>query len=459
MHARVWMFLGLTTAATMVAAPVAGTSDDPAGVYRDTASRIIAEATGSTFAWDRLAELTDSVGHRLSGSPELDAAIAWALEHMQEDGLENVRADPVMVPKWVRGAESAEIVGPGRHQLVMLGLGGSVATPPAGIEAPTLVVSGFEELDTKAAAARGKIVVFNVPFTTYGQTVQYRALGPSRAARLGAVAMLVRSVGPTGYRTPHTGSLQYAQDAPKIPAAAVTAEDAERLQRMQNRGTPAVVRLKMEAHYEPDVPSANVVAELVGREKPEEIVVVGGHLDSWDVGAGATDDGGGCVVTWEALRILKKLGLRPRRTLRVVLFTNEENGTRGGSAYRDQYRDALSNHVLMLESDSGVFRPNGFGFTGNDKARAQVTSIARLLAALGADRIGPSGGGADIGPSIQAANIPAMSLDVDQSLYFTIHHTPADTVDKINPSDMAKSAAAVAVMAYVVAEMPARLGQ
>jgi carboxypeptidase Q len=215
----------------------------------------------------------------------------------------------------------------------------------------------------------------------------------------------------------------------------------------------------MDAHFEADVQSANVVGELVGREKPDEVVVVGGHLDSWDVGAGATDDGGGCVVTWDALRILKKLGLRPRRTLRVVLFTNEENGTRGGTGYRDRHRDHLANHVMMLESDSGVFRPNGCGFTGTDKARAQVTEIANLLASIGADRIGPSGGGADIGPSVQAGNIPAMALDVDQSLYFTIHHTPADTIDKINPSDMSKSAAAVAVMAYVVADMPTRLGQ
>jgi carboxypeptidase Q len=214
----------------------------------------------------------------------------------------------------------------------------------------------------------------------------------------------------------------------------------------------------MDAHFEGDVPSANVVAELVGHEKPDEIVVVGGHLDSWDVGTGATDDGGGCVVSWEVARILKKLGLRPRRTIRVVLFTNEENGTRGGTGYRDGYRESLERHVLMMESDSGVFTPYGFGFSGNDRARAQVTEIARLLKGIGADRIGPSGGGADIGPSVQAAGIPAMSLDVDQSLYFTIHHTPADTLDKISPTDISKCAAAMTVMAYVVADMPARLG-
>jgi carboxypeptidase Q len=457
MRAGAWLGIGLLAGAAVVGA--VSPLEDSIEEYRDIASRLIAESTGSTFAWDRLALLTDSIGHRLSGSPQLDMAIRWALDEMKKDGLENVRADPVMVPKWVRGSESAEIVSPARHQIVMLGLGGSIATPSGGVEAPTLVVSSFDELEAKSAAARGKIVVFNVPFTNYGQTVQYRGSGASRAAQHGAVAMHVRSVGPAGYRTPHTGALNYAEDAPKIPAASITAEDADRLQRMQNRGTPAVVRLKMDAHFEADVPSANVIGEIAGREKPEEVVVVGGHLDSWDVGAGATDDGGGCVATWEALRLIKTLGLRPRRTLRVVLFTNEENGTRGGLGYRDRYRSTLANHVLMLESDSGVFRPNGFGFTGTDRARAQVTEIARLLAPIGADRIGQSGGGADIGPSVQAGSIPAMALDVDQSLYFTIHHTPADTVDKISPVDIARSAAAIAVMAYVVADMPTRLGQ
>ena len=214
----------------------------------------------------------------------------------------------------------------------------------------------------------------------------------------------------------------------------------------------------MEAHFEADVESANVIGELRGREKPDEVVVVGGHLDSWDVGAGATDDGGGCVVTWEALRIMKKLNLRPRRTVRLVLFTNEENGGRGGTGYRDQHRAELSKHVMMLESDGGVFRPLGFGFTGNDAGRATVKAIATLLIGIGADQISPGGGGADIGPSVQEGRIPSMALDVDGSKYFLIHHTPADTIDKIDAVEMAKCAAAVAVMAYVIADLPQRLG-
>jgi carboxypeptidase Q len=324
------------------------------------------------------------------------------------------------------------------------------------VEGDLLVVKNFEELDAQKDRVKGRIVLFNVPFTNYGETVRYRASGPSRAAALGAVAMLVRSVGPAGLRTPHTGVLSYDEDKPKIPAAAVTTEDAARLQRMVDRGTTVRLRLKMEAHFEPDVDSANVVGELRGRERPDEIVAMGGHFDSWDVGTGSTDDGGGCVVTWEAARLMKRLGLRPRRTIRVVLWVNEENGGRGGDAYRDQHKAELPNHVAMLESDGGVFRPKGFGFSGSDAARARVKDIATLLAGIQADWIGPSGGGADIGPSVQQGSVPALSLEVDGN-YFLIHHTPADTVDKIDPLDIARSAAAVAVMTYVIADMPDRL--
>lgn len=425
--------------------------------YREPAARLIGEALASRAAWERLAELTDTYGHRLSGSTNLDAAIRWAVDQMKKDGLENVRTEPVMVPVWVRGDERAAITVPSYHPLVMLGLGGSVGTPPGGVEAEVWVVRSFDELDATPERARGRIVVFNVPFTTYGQTVVYRSTGASRAARHGAVAMLLRSVGPPGLRTPHTGALQYAEDAPKIPAAAITVEDAERLQRLQDRGLRTVVQLVMGARTLPDVQSANVVGELVGREQPEELVVVGGHLDSWDVGTGAIDDGGGCVATWEAVRLMRKLGLRPRRTVRVVLFTNEENGGRGGQAYLERYRDQLGQHVLMLESDGGVFRPTGFAFTGNDAARETVRRIATLLRGIDADRIVPGGGGADIGPSVRAGSIPAMSPVVEGD-YFLVHHTPADTVDRIDPLEMARHVAAIAVMVYVVADMPERLG-
>jgi carboxypeptidase Q len=403
--------------------------------------------------------MTDTFGHRLAGSKGLEDAIAWALAEMKRDGLEQVRAERVMVPHWVRGRESAELVAPVRHPLVMLGLGNSVGTPPGGIEAEAVVVRSFDDLEARGAALRGKIVVYNVPWTNYGETVRYRGSGASRAAAHGAVGMLLRSVGQPGLRTPHTGALTYAADQPKIPAAAITHEDADRLQRLQDRGHTPVVRLMMEAQMLPDAESANVIGEITGRERPEEIVVLGCHFDSWDVGTGATDDGGGCIASWEAVRLMKKLGLRPRRTVRVVLFTNEENGLRGGLAYRDQHLAELANHVLMIETDGGVFRPLGFGFSGNEQARATVKAAASLLAGIGATRIGAAGGGADIGPSVQAGKVPSMSLDVDGSLYFTIHHTPADTVDKIEPTDIARCVAALAVMGYVVADIPFRLGQ
>ncbi len=424
--------------------------------YREPASRLVGEALSSDFAWQRLALLGDTFGHRLSGSDNLADAIRWAAEEMKKDGLENVRTEPVKVPHWVRGQESAEIVAPRRYAMVMLGLGNSIGTPAEGIEADILVVRNFQELEAAGPKVRGKIVVYNAPFTTYGETVQYRSAGPSRAATLGAVAVLVRSVGPKGLRTPHTGALRYADGQPQIPAAAITVEDAERLQRMQDRGTQVRVRLKMEAKFLPDADSANVVGEIRGRERPDEVVVIGGHFDSWDVGTGSTDDGGGCIATWEALRLMKKLNLRPRRTVRVVLWTNEENGLRGGQAYLDRYREHLGNHVLMLESDGGVFRPTGFGFSGSEAARSTVKEIATLLRGIQADRIGASGGGADIGPSVEAGRLPAMALEVAGD-YFLIHHTPADTVDKIDPMDVARASAAIAVMTYVVADMPERL--
>jgi carboxypeptidase Q len=426
--------------------------------YREPASRLIGAALSDRYAWNRLAELTDTYGPRLAGSTNLDAAIRWAVAEMKRDGLENVRAEPVMVPVWVRGQESLAITSPSYQPLVMLGLGNSIGTPADGIEAEVWVVRRFEELDATPERAKGKIVVYNVPFTNYGQTVQYRGAGASRAAKHGAVAAIVRSVGPTGLRTPHTGGLGYAEDQPKIPAAAIPVEDAERLQRLQDRGLRVVVRLKMEAHFEPDVQSANVIGEIIGREKPEEVVVLGCHFDSWDVGTGASDDGGGCVVGWETLRLVKKLGLRPRRTLRMVLFTNEENGLRGGLAYAEKYKDQLASHVLMFESDLGVFRPTGFNFSGSDAARETIRQIATLVEGLDAHRIGPGGGGADIGPAVRAGNIPALSPVVEGD-YFLIHHTPADTVERIEPMDVARNAAAIAVMTYVVADLERRLGR
>jgi carboxypeptidase Q len=362
-----------------------------------------------------------------------------------------------MVPRWVRGVERAVIVGPPAHALAMLGLGGSVGTPRGGVQAEVLVVTSFADLEAQQAHARGRIVLFNVPFTTYGETVAYRSRGPSVAARAGAVAALVRAVGPAGLRTPHTGALRYEEDAPKIPAAAIAIEDADRLHRLQRLGARPVVRLEMEARFEPDAESANVVGEILGRERSEEIVLAGGHFDSWDVGTGASDDAVGCIVTWEAARLLKALDVRPRRTVRIVLWTNEENGLRGAMAYRDRYAAEASKHVLAVESDSGVFDPISLGFTGSNEARRQIADVGLLLAGIGLDRIGPAGGGADIGPIAALGQVPMLSLHGDPTRYFTVHHTPADTIERITPEEVSRAAAALAVMVYVAAEMPVPL--
>lgn len=425
--------------------------------YQAAADRIIAAATGDSAAWTKLAELTDGFGHRLSGSDALERAIDWIIARMKSEGLENVRGEPVMVPRWVRGHEKAELLEPRYLNLPMLGLGQSVATPRGGVQAEVLVVSSFDDLKAKAAQAAGKIVLFDVPFTSYGQTVQYRGRGAVEAAKVGAVAMLLRSVGPFGMRTPHTGSMQpYDSTVRKIAAAAITMEDAAMLHRMQDRGQRIVVRLEMEAHMMPDSPSRNVIGEIAGRERPDEVVVFGGHIDSWDVGTGAMDDAGGVVIAWEAVRLLQKLGLRPRRTIRVVGWTNEENGGRGGQAYRDQHRGELDKHVAAIESDGGTFKFNGFGFTGSDSAFAIVNQISRLLKPLGADTARLGGGGADIGP-IMALGVPGIAHVVDGSRYFWYHHTEADNVDKIDPKELGENVAAMAIMAYILADLPGML--
>jgi carboxypeptidase Q len=426
--------------------------------YRATAGRIIGAALTSNKAYSRLGYLTDRIGHRLSGSANLERAISWALAEMKTDGLDNVRAEKVMVPHWVRGEESLEMLAPVSTKLTMLGLGNSVATPAAGITADAVVVRNFAELDALGERVRGKIVVYNAPFTNYGATVQYRGQGASRAARYGAVAALVRSITPISLQTPHTGAMNYDPQQPNIPTAAITIEGAEMLQRTYDRGDPIRLRLKMEAKFLPDAESANVIAELKGTERPDEIVLIGGHFDSWDVGQGAHDDGGGCIVAWEAARLLKELGLRPRRTIRVVLYTNEENGLGGGNAYRDAHRAELSKHIFAIESDSGVFRPEGLGLaaTAPLQVRSNLLEIAKLLSGIGADGIAPNGGGADIG-AITREGVIGASLDVEGSRYFDIHHTPADTFDKINPRDLALCVATMAVMAYTVADLPGPL--
>ena len=424
--------------------------------YRSDANRLIEAAISDSAAYDRLTDLVDRFGHRHSGSVSLERALDWILEEMKADGLENVHGEGVLVPHWVRGEESLEMLRPIARSLPMLGLGGSIATPAGGIRAEVLVVGSFEELAGRTDEAKGRIVLFNVPFTTYGETVQYRSRGAIAAAQAGAVASLVRSVTPYSQQTPHTGNMSYQTGVKQVPHAAITVEDAEWIQRMSDRGERVEVHLMMNAQTLPDVPSRNVVAEIVGREFPNEVVVLGGHIDSWDVGQGAMDDGGGSVAAWEAVRLMKELGLRPRRTVRVVLWTNEENGTAGGLGYRDAHREQLDDHILAMESDGGVFKPSGFGFTGSDDAFAIMEQIGTLLEPIESGVITRGGGGADIRP-IMEEGVPGMGLSVDGTRYFWYHHTDADTIDKLDPLEMAYCVATMAVMAYVVADMPERL--
>ena len=444
-------------AALSFSSAAAQTQPDPmVSRYQAIADRLTTAALADSAAWNKIAELADRFGSRLSGSAALEQALDWILGRMKADGLENVRGEPVMVPRWVRGRESAAMLQPRFGALPMLGLGGSIGTPPGGITAEVMVVTSFDDLKARGSEAKGKIVLFDVPFTNYGATVQYRGAGAVEAAKVGAVASMIRAVGPFGMRTPHTGGMRYDAAVPKIPHFAISMEDAAMIHRIRNRGDRVVVKLEMSAATLPDSPSQNVIGEILGSEKPEEIVVMGGHTDSWDVGTGAMDDIGGVVIAWEAVRLMKQLGLRPRRTIRVVGWTNEENGGRGGNGYRDAHQSELANHILAIESDGGVFRPTGFGFTGSEAARAILKRMAPLLKRIGADSIGPGGGGADIGP-IMALGVPGMGHNVDGTTYFWYHHTEADNVDKLDPREVAMNVAAMAVMAYVVADLEERL--
>jgi hypothetical protein len=432
--------------------------------YRETAGRILGAALTDEEGFEKLSYLTTEIGHRLSGSRSLEVAIEWACERMRQEGLD-VKKLPVAVPHWVRGKEHARVVAPVEKSLAMLGLGLSVGTPGGPLTAPVVAVSSFEDLAARGRpAVEGKIVLYAVPWMGYGQNVVYRSRGASRAAELGAAAVLVRSATGSSLYTPHTGALRYDDSAPRIPAAAITVEDAAWMARLIEAGKEVRVELSMEAHQLPDAESYNVVAEIPGREKPEEVVVMGGHFDSWDVGQGAHDDGAACMAAWQALTLLRRLGLVPRRTLRVVLWTNEENGLRGGRAYREWIGDAVSKHVAAIEMDGGAERPVGFGIglrrgDGDapdpvyDEALSILKPIGTLLEAIDAGDMRRGGGGADIGP-LMAEGVPGLALRTVGDHYFDWHHTEADTLDKVDLQDFRKAVALLGVLGFVLADIP-----
>jgi carboxypeptidase Q len=426
--------------------------------YRATADLMIKTEFSDSSAWNRLAEMTDKFGNRLSGTENLEHTIDWVLAQMKADGLENVHGEKVMVPHWVRGEESASLISPRATPLHMIGLGRSVATPKEGITAPVMIVGSFDELARRASEAPGKMVLFDVPFTSYGETVRYRSGAATAAAHAGAVAALIRSVSSYSIQNPHTGAMNYDTtiDRKKIPAAALSVEDALMLHRMINRGEKVVVNLKMSAMTLPDAPSRNVVAEIRGSEKPDEVVVLGGHIDSWDVGQGAMDDGGGAVAAWEAVKLIKRLGLKPRRTVRVVLWTNEENGSRGGLGYRDAHRAELDKHVLAMESDNGVFAVQGIGISAGEGGIPMAQDIASLFSSFNATKVTDGGTDADTDP-LNELGVPAISPLVDGTRYFWFHHSAGDTMDKLDAHEMAENVALLAVTAFVVADMPGYL--
>jgi len=454
-----------------------------AAAYSPAARQLIDASLADEQGYKNLTYLCDHIGKRISGSEPLNRAIAWAAETMKAEGLANVHTQAATVPHWVRGEESGEIVAPVTKKLHLLGLGMSVATPPGGITADVVVVPDFDALKKLGrAGVEGKIVVYNAPYKGYGQTVMYRVAGPSQAAALGAVGVLVRSITPLAMQVPHTGTLGYDPKQPKIPAAAISIEDALMLARLQREGEPVKVHFSMQAHLEAPVVQANVMGEIVGSEHPEQIVVLGGHIDSWDVGQGAQDDGSGIMATLAAVNVIKQAGLKPKRTIRVVFWVNEENGGAGGIAYEKALTpEQLKNHVAAIEMDGGAETPVGYGYgaaVGRARFRrampgqppppetplsdaeqhslALLQEIGSLLAPVGASKMTAGGGGSDIGP-LMAAGVPGLGEETTAAHYFDWHHTEADTLDKVDPTEFRKNVASLAVLTYVLADMPETL--
>jgi carboxypeptidase Q len=433
----------------------------------DGAALLAGQALASDGAWRKLATLCDTIGNRICGSPELARAVTWGAETLRADGLQ-VTLEPVQVPRWVRGEERVELVAPMARPLHALALGGSVGTGPGGIEADVIVVASFEELAARAGEATGKLVLFDVPWENYGQAVQFRSRGAAAAAAVGAVGALVRSPTPVSLSTPHTGAMNYPEGSPRIPAVALALEDSAMLRRLAERGGNPRVRLTLGAEDRGQVTSHNVVGEVRGREHPEQIVILSGHLDSWDVGQGAQDDGAGCVAAMEAGRLLAALPVPPRRSVRVILYVNEENGLSGGRAYAEAHAAEAQSIVAAIEADTGSGPPLGFSFdlrnpaTGEADPEAGARAVAalqplvHLLRSSGAVTLTVGGSGSDISPLVELG-VPGLGLSQDTSGYWPIHHTAADTLDKVDPVLLARNTAALAVMGWVLAEAEAPL--
>jgi hypothetical protein len=426
-------------------------------VSPDVAHKLVGGALADGVAYARLEELSDTIGPRLSGSPGAEAAVRWALQKFQQDGLA-ARLEAVKVPHWVRGEEHGEILpAPGivGHPLALTALGNGVGGDVTGevIEARSLT-----EIAALGEKARGKVIFLNHTMGSkggYGDWVELRTHGPAEAGKVGAAGVLLRSLATASFRSPHTGVTLYDENAPKIPAAAISTEDAAQIHRLLARG-PVRVKFTLGCRMLPDADSANVVADVRGREKPDEIVLLGAHLDSWDLADGSNDDGAGVVTMMEVGRLIAQLKPAPRRTVRVVLYMNEENGSAGGKGYAAAHAAELSRHVAALEADSGAARPTGIAVHAGGDGAALLRPWLTPLATLGLEPADGDAGGADIGP-LGLAGVPFVGVPVEGAHYFDLHHSAADTFDKIDPEALAKEVAAYAVTAYALAEMPGTL--
>lgn len=439
----------------------AAAATDP--VLTQRARALMERALQDNAAFHILADLVAAAPNRLSGGPGADAAVAFCLDRMAQLGLQNVRAEAVMVPRWVRGApEVCRMLSPRQQELRVCALGGSVATPPGGLTAEVVEVRGFDELQALGTAhVRGRIVFFNRPmprafrrtFQAYGEAAPQRTNGAAEAAALGAVAVIVRSLTTAIDDYPHTGSLSYRDGVPRIPAMAICTADAETLSRTLHDG-PVRLHLWQDCRDEGEVPSANVVGELVGSELPDEIVLIGAHLDAWDLGQGAHDDGAGCAHVVEALRLLQAIGHRPRRTIRAVLFMNEENGLRGALGYEERHRTGLAagSHVAAFETDSGGFAPEAFTCSLRGEALLELRRQFDPLRELGMGPLLEGGaGGADISV-LQRHGTVLFGMLVQSQRYFDYHHTARDVLAAVNERELALGAAALAYAASVMAD-------
>jgi carboxypeptidase Q len=447
----------------MNSSPGAWTADQIA-----TMARLREAALRDPYALAKLRYLTDNLGPRLSGSPQAQKAVEYVAAELRALGAE-VQLEKSMVPHWVRGAETAELVSwpgqaPGTSQkIVLTALGGSGATGTEGLQAEVLVVNSFDELKRLPPdAAKGKILLFNEPFdkqlaaqgsggAAYGQAVVYRAAGPMAAATVGAAAVLVRSVGGADYRLPHTGATLPSGDGRQLPAAAVTAEDADLLANLTQQG-PVQMHLTLTSQTLPAIESYNVIADWKGSEHPEQVVIVSGHLDSWDLGTGALDDGAGVAVSMQAIHLLKQLGIRPKRTVRCIAWMDEEQGAEGAETYAKDHVADLPNHVAAMESDLGAGHPVGFHFVGKPELEEWMRPVAQVLESIGAGTITRAREvGTDVDP-LNGKGVPGFSPAQDSRYYFNYHHTAADTFDKVNPRELNENAAVLAVLAYALSD-------